>query len=349
MFRPIGFPNGPELPARSFDSAEYGSAQDGSEMTVKEAPIPSTPSRRPAVPARPGLYPSTPASTPALRIDVKRILRHLVLSVIGITMLLPFFWMVLASFKDRASVESLNPFPASHQWHADNYPIVLGIKPDPGTGKILPIDFKLWYFNSVFIAAWVTLLQVITSAMAAFAFARLKWPGRDRVFLLYLATMMIPGVVTMIPNFALMVKTHLFNSYLGLILPGAFSTFGTFLLRQFMLGIPSSLDEAATIDGATNSQLFWDIILPLSRPGIITLAIFTFMGTFGSFMWPLILIKSDYLKTLPVGMLFFDGLYDKQTNLMMAGTVMNMIPLIILFVTCQKFLVKGIQLGAVKG
>ena len=213
----------------------------------------------------------------------------------------------------------------------------------------MPIAFRRWYFNSIFIAAWVTLLQCLTSAMAAFAFSRLRWPGRDRVFLLYLATMMIPGVVTMIPNYNLMVRFGLVDSYLGLILPAAFSTYGTFLLRQFMLGIPTSLDESADIDGASKARLFWDIILPLSRPGLITLAIFTFMGNFGAFFWPLILIKSEYLKTLPVGMLFFNGLYDKQTNLMMAATLMNIAPLIILFVILQKYLVKGIQLGAVKG
>jgi multiple sugar transport system permease protein len=277
-----------------------------------------------------------------------RIVRHLLLSIAGVLMLLPFLWMVLTSFKDRTEVESLDPFPAL-KWHTENYAVVLGVTPDPNTGKNLPISFPRWYFNSVFVAGWVTLLQCLTSAMAAFAFARLRWPGRDRVFLLYLATMMVPGVVTTIPNFALMVKLHLYNSYLGLILPSAFGAFGTFLLRQFMLGIPESLDEAARIDGASSSRVFWDVVLPLSRPGMVTLAIFTFMGNFGSFFWPLILIKSEYLKTLPVGMLFFDGVYDKQTNLMMAATVMNLLPMILLFVTCQKFLVKGIQLGAVKG
>jgi multiple sugar transport system permease protein len=276
------------------------------------------------------------------------IARQAALSIVGVLMVLPFIWMVLASFKSRTEVESLNPFPANG-WHADNYAQVLGAVPDPNTGKFLPIDFGRWYFNSLFIAGWVTLLQCVTSAMAAFAFSRLRWPGRDRVFLLYLTTMMVPGVVTMIPNYYLMVKLGLVDSYAGLILPGAFGTFGTFLLRQFMLGIPTSLDEAAYIDGASRARVFWDIILPLARPGLITLSIFTFLGSFTSFFWPLVLIKSDHLKTLPVGMLFFNGLYDKQTNLMMAATVMNIIPLIVLFVCTQKFMVRGIQLGAVKG
>jgi ABC-type glycerol-3-phosphate transport system permease component len=259
-----------------------------------------------------------------------------VLAAIALTMLTPFLWMVLASFKPLEEVEQLNPFPTV--WHPENYAKVFE-----------QIPFARYYFNSVFIAAWVTFLQCLTSAMAAYAFARLRWRGRDAVFRLYLATLMIPGVVTMIPNYALMVKLHLLDSYLGLIVPAAFSAFGTFLLRQFMLTIPPSLDEAAAMDGASPWQIFWDLILPLARPGLITLAIFTFMGNYGSFFWPLILIKSEHLRTLPIGMLFFDTNYGRQTNLIMAASVMNIIPLIVLFVVSQRFLVRGIQLGAVKG
>src|SRR5207244_1541653 len=155
-------------------------------------------------------------------------------------------------------------------------------------------SFATYYFNSVFVAAWVTFLQVLTSAMAAYAFARLRWRGRDSVFKLYLATLMIPGVVTMIPNYALMVKLHLLDSYTGLIVPAAFSAFGTFLLRQFMLTIPYSLDEAAAIDGASKWRTFSDVILPLARPGLITLGILTFLGNYGAFYWPLVLIKSQH-------------------------------------------------------
>ncbi len=198
-------------------------------------------------------------------------------------------------------------------------------------------------------AAWVTFLTCITSSMAAYAFARMRWPGRDTVFKLYLATLMIPGIVTMIPNFVIMVKLHLLDSYTGLIVPAAFTAFGTFLMRQFMLTIPPSLDEAAHIDGATHWRIFWDIILPLARPGLIVLTIFTFMGNFGSFFWPLVLIKSEHLRTLPIGMVYFDTAYGRQTNLIMAASVLNVIPLILLFVIMQKYLVKGIQLGAVKG
>ena len=263
-------------------------------------------------------------------------LRHTLLILISLTTIAPFVWMLLTSFKPMSEVEQLNPWP--HVWHPENYAEVF---------KEVP--FAHYYFNSVFIAAWTTFLQVLTSSMAAFAFARLRWPGREQVFRLYLATLMIPGIVTMIPNYAIMVKLHLLDSYLGLIVPASFTAYGTFLLRQFMMTIPRALDEAAAIDGASAWVVFWDVILPLARPGLITLAIFSFMGNYGSLLWPLILVKSEALRTLPVGMMFFDTNYGKQTNLIMAASVMNIIPLIILFMVTQKYLVKGIQLGAVKG
>jgi len=261
---------------------------------------------------------------------------HVLLVVMAMTTVLPFVWMVLASFKPQAEIESINPFPS--RWHPENYPAVFQ-----------QIPFARYYLNSFFIACWVTFLQCLTSAMAAYAFARIQWRGRDTVFKLYIATMMIPGVVTMIPNYTLMVKLGLLDSYAGLIIPASFSAFGTFLLRQFMLTIPQSLDEAASIDGASHWQIFWNVIMPMTRPGLITLSIFVFLGNYRSFFWPLILIKSEYLRTLPIGMLYFDSIYGKQTNVLMAATLMCIIPLIILFITGQKFIVKGIQLGAVKG
>lgn len=263
---------------------------------------------------------------------------HAVLAALALVMMLPFIWMVLASFKPIQEIEALNPIPT--RWQLENYPDVWNSR---------EIAFKKYYFNSIFVAAWVTFLTCITSAMAAYAFARLQWRGRDHVFKLYLATMMVPGVVTMIPNYALMVGLHLLDSYAGLIVPAAFSAFGTFLLRQFMLGIPPSLDEAAHMDGANHWQIFWDVIMPLSRPGLIVLAIFTFIGNYGSFFWPLILIREEHLRTLPIGMLWFDTMYTNQTNLILAASVLNIIPLIVLFLFLQKYLVQGIQLGAVKG
>ena len=215
----------------------------------------------------------------------------------------------------------------------------------PGDG----VTFGRFYWNSIFIASWVTFLQVITSAFAAYAFARLKWRGRDKLFMLYLATMMLPGLVMMIPNFQIMISLGLVDTYAGLIIPAAFSAFGTFLMRQFMLSIPTSLDEAAEIDGANKWQVFWNVIMPLARPGLITLTIFTFMGNYNSFFWPLVMLRTTEKYTLPIGMLFFDSSRGQSTHLLMAAITMSVLPMVIVYVLMQKQMVKGIQLGAVKG
>ena len=288
----------------------------------------------PAIDARQAVGPID--MPPRRRASGSAVLRHGLLMILALTTLAPFLWMMLSSFKPLTEVERVNPIPT--RWQPENY------------GQVFKqIAFGRYYFNSIFVAAWVTFTTCLTSAMAAFAFSRLKWPGRETVFKLYLATMMVPGVVTMIPNYAVMVKLHLLDSYTGLIVLASFSAFGTFLLRQFMSTIHPALDESAGMDGAGPWTVFSKIILPLSRPGVITLAIFTFMGTYGSFFWPLVMIKSDHLRTLPIGMMYFDSVYGKQTNLLMAASVMNIVPLIVLFACTQKFLVKGVQFGAVKG
>ena len=261
---------------------------------------------------------------------------YVILGIFSISTLIPFAWMLFTSFKTLQEVDKPGLLP--HQWEGGNYREVF---------KQIP--FGQYYLNSFLIAAWVTFLTVVTSAMSAFAFARMQWKGRDQVFLLYLATMMVPGVVTMIPNYTIIVKMHLLDSYTGLIVPASFSAFGTFLLRQFMISIPKALDEAAYLDGATPWTTFWDVIMPIAKPGLAALGILTFLGNYGSFYWPLILIKSDSLRTLPIGMLNFDGTYGRQTNLIMAAGMMSLIPPLLLFLVGQKQLLKGIQMGAVKG
>ncbi len=250
--------------------------------------------------------------------------------------IVPFAWMVLTSFKPLQDVESSALLP--RLWKPENYGAVFH-----------QIPFARYFMNSAFVALWVTFLTCLTSSMSAYAFARLRWPGRDAVFKLYLATMMVPGVVTMIPNYAIAVKLHLLDSFTGLIVPAAFSAFGTFLLRQFMITIPPALDEAAKIDGASHWTVFWDVVMPLAKPGLATLAIFTFLGNYGSFYWPLVMLKSPHMRTVPIGIMFFDGNYGRQTNLLMAAAVMALVPPVILYLAGQKFLVNGIQIGAVKG
>jgi multiple sugar transport system permease protein len=264
------------------------------------------------------------------------LLWYVTLSALSMLMLVPFVWMVLTSLKPLAEVDAGNWIPTAFKW--SNYAEVFKV-----------IDFGRFYWNSLFVASWVTFLQVLTSSLAAYGFARLQWRGRDTVFLLYLGTMMLPGIVMIVPNYSIMIKFGLVDTLPGLILPAAFSAFGTFLLRQFMLGIPRSLDEAAEIDGASHWQIFWHVILPLARPGLITLTIFSFMGNYNSFFWPLIMVRTMERYTLPIGLLYFDSSRGQSTHLLMAAVAMAVLPMIVAFVLLQKQLVRGIQLGGVKG
>jgi multiple sugar transport system permease protein len=279
--------------------------------------------------------------------DLRTLLKHFFLLFLALLAMFPFLWMLGASLKTNPEIASAALLPKHPQ--PVNFAIVLRLATDARLGRLLDLNFPKWYFNSFFVAAWVTSLQVLTSALAAFAFSRLRWRGRETVFLIYLGTMMIPSLMLILPNYQMMVKLGLVNTYGGLILPMAFSAFGTFLLRQFMIAIPRSYDEAAEIDGAGPLQIFLDVILPLARPGLVTLTILTFLGNFQSFFWPLVMVKDEYLRTIPIGLLTFQVSYSQQTELMMAATVMNIVPLIIFFIVMQKQLVTGIQLGGVKG
>lgn len=269
-------------------------------------------------------------------------------SVLCGVMFLPFIWMICTAFKSSGEVEGAHFWPKL--FSPDNIRIGLRMIPDPFTKEYVNLHLAKWIFNSIFVAAWVTTLQVLTSCMAAYAFSRIQWRGRDTVFLLYLATMMIPGMVLTIPQYQVMVSLGMVNTYKGLIIPAAFSAFGTFMLRQFMLGIPQSYDEAAEIDGANHVQIFLYVIMPLTKPGMITLAIFTFLGNYRNLMWPLIMIKDAHLRTVPIGLLSFQGQYGAQVELLMSATLICLLPLIIMFVVLQKQLVRGISLsGGVKG
>jgi multiple sugar transport system permease protein len=209
--------------------------------------------------------------------------------------------------------------------------------------------FTLFYLNSIYVAVLVTLAQVFTSSLAAYAFARLRFRGRDTLFLAYLGTLMVPGVVTMIPVFILLKNLALIDTYTALILPASFSAYGTFLLRQFFLSIPVELEDAAKIDGCGKWGVYWNVIMPLSKPALATLTTFTFLGNWNSFMWPLIVINSIEKKTLPVGLEAFRGLYQTEWTLLMAASMIAIVPVLLVFVFNQRFFVRGILLGGVKG
>lgn len=211
------------------------------------------------------------------------------------------------------------------------------------------VKMTLFAWNSLFIAVCVVVLQLTTCSLAAFAFSRIEWPGRDQVFICYLGTLMVPGAVTMIPNYLILQHLGWLNSFFGLIVPAAASAYGTFMLRQYMLTLPKGLEEAARIDGASLLRVWWDIVLPLCKPALITLAIFTFAGAWGSFTWPLIIAPDEGVRVLPVALKNFSAAQSNSYTLLMAASLVMMLPMLILFIFGQKYFVKGIQLGGVKG
>jgi len=253
-------------------------------------------------------------------------------------MLAPLFWMISTSLKDPADVMKIPP-----KW------IPLPVCPQNYTEACQSIPMGRFYLNSLFIAITVTVCQVATSAMAAYAFARMKFPLRDKLFFGYLATLMIPATVTMIPVFILLQKLGWIDSYKALIVPGIFSAYGTFMLRQFFMTIPVDLENAAKIDGCGHCRIFINIVLPLSKAALATLTVFTFMGNWRSFIWPLIVTQSIEKKTIPVGLTAFQGQYSGDWHLLMAASVMAIVPVVIIFIFNQKYFVKGIKLSGFGG
>ena len=263
---------------------------------------------------------------------------HAILIGGSVFMLLPFMWMLSTSLKEPREIFTYPPMwiPSHIAW--ENYATVTSVMP-----------FGRFYFNSFVVAASVTLLQILTSSLAAFAFARLSFWGREVLFLLYLATLMIPFQVTMIPNFILMRFLGWYDSYQALILPPAFSAFSTFLLRQYFLGIPMDMDEAARMDGASSFRIWWQIVMPLSGPVMAALAVFTFLASWNDFLWPLVITTSLEMRTLPVGISAFQGQYNVQWHLLMAGSVIALLPVLIIYVIGQKWFVRGITLTGMGG
>jgi multiple sugar transport system permease protein len=266
------------------------------------------------------------------------LLLHAALIVGSFIMLLPFAWMLSTSLKERAQVFTYPPIwiPSPIVWN--NY-----------AETIQSMPFGRFYFNSFFVATSVTILQLLVSSLSAFAFARLRFPFRDQIFLLYLATLMIPFQVTMIPNFILMRQLRWFDTYLALILPPAFSAFSTFLLRQYFRGIPFDLDEAARMDGASSLRIWWQVVLPLAGPVLAALGIFIFLGNWNDFLWPLVITNSVEMRTLPVGLSTFQGQHSTQWNLLMAGSVISIVPVLIIYIAAQKWIVQGITLSGMGG
>jgi multiple sugar transport system permease protein len=210
------------------------------------------------------------------------------------------------------------------------------------------LDLALYMANSAGLAAAITLISLLLNSMAGYAFAKLRFGGRDLLFKLLLAAMVIPGQVAMLPLFLMLKEMGLINTYAGVIVPGMASIFGIFLIRQYAQSIPDSLLDAARIDGAGELRIYWSLVLPLCKPILVTLAIFTFMGAWNDFMWPLIILTDSDLYTLPVALANLLGEHVQDTELMMAGSVLTLLPVMLVFLFLQKYYIEGLILGSVK-
>jgi multiple sugar transport system permease protein len=267
----------------------------------------------------------------------KRILRYAGLILCAAAMIGPFLWMVATSLTGE---EQLNTVDA-------------GLLPDPVTldpYRTLVDAFPFWRFvaNSVGIAVASTLLQLFTSATAAYAFSRLRFRGAQAVFVLYVATMMIPMQVIIVPLFIEMRNLQLVDTYAGLVLPTIVSSFGVFMLRQAFLALPKELDEAAFVDGAGHFRVFGRILLPLVTPALATFAVFAFMSSWNAFLWPLVIAQTEAHMTLPVGLSLLLGRYSPAWNVVMAGSTLSALPILALYVFAQRYVVRGIASTGIK-
>jgi multiple sugar transport system permease protein len=273
-------------------------------------------------------------------ISLRRALLYaLMIALVGL-MVIPFVWMLSTSLKAQQYILETPPrlFPD---------PITL----ESYTGLAERIDLPRTIFNSVFVAVMSTAGQILVSAMAAYAFSRLQWRGRNVVFTLYLATMMVPSVVMVIPQFILIRQLGWVNTYAALIMPSLFNAFGTFLLRQSFLGLPKDFEEAAYVDGANPLTIFFRIMLPLNMPAIATLTVLSFMGSWNSYLFPLFVARKEEVITLPValGILQAGPRALTEWNLVMAGAVITVLPILIVYLLAQKWFVQGVVSSGIKG
>ncbi|MHB0856787.1 MAG: carbohydrate ABC transporter permease [Anaerolineae bacterium] len=265
---------------------------------------------------------------------------YVLLTVGGAVMMVPFFWLLSSSLKDPTKIYMLPPqwIPSPVRW--DNY-----------HRAVTAIPYFMYMRNTLTITVFAVLGTVVSSSMSGYAFGRLRWPGRQVAFMIILSTLMLPGVVLMIPTYILYKQLHWLDTFYPLIVPYWFGggAFNIFLMRQFMMTIPRDLDEAARIDGATGFYIYANILLPLSRPALAIIAIFGFMHHWNDFMGPLIYLTSPEKRTLSLGLNYFKDMFRIQTELIMAGSTVMILPIIVLFLIAQRYFVQGIALTGMKG
>ena len=269
---------------------------------------------------------------------VRKVLLYALLIIIGIIMVVPFLWMISTSLKEQYDTVKIPPvwIPNPPRWQ--NYVDLFTQQP--------MLQFML---NTIKIVFFVVLGQLFFSSLAAYSFARIKFKGRTVMFFFYIATLMVPGQVTMIPTYLMFAKVGLVDNHIVLILPAFFSAFGVFLLRQFFMSLPKELEEAAEIDGCNPFTTYYRIMLPLIVPATLTLGVFTLMNTWNDYMGPLIYLTTPEKYTMTLGIAYFKGVYTTQWNLVMAGSVLSVIPILVAYLCAQKYFVEGIAFSGVKG
>ena len=269
---------------------------------------------------------------------LRRVLLYIVLILIAVIMVVPFLWMLSTSLKTQYDAVKIPPvwIPDPPQW--ENYVKLFTEQP--------MFQFML---NTIKIVFFVVLGQLFFSSLAAYSFARISFKGRNVMFFFYIATLMVPGQVTMIPTYLMFAKAGLTDNHLALILPAFFSAFGVFLLRQFFMSLPRELEEAAEIDGCNPFMTYWRIMLPLVVPAMLTLGVFTLMNTWNDYMGPLIYLSSPEKYTMTLGIAYFKGVYTTQWNLVMAGSIVSVVPILIAYLCAQKYFIEGIAFSGVTG
>ncbi len=289
--------------------------------------------------ARAGAIVAAPAD-PAQPTRPQRVWWLYALLLLGLALVAgPFLWMLLSSFKPETELLRVPPTWLPHTWTWSNYHRLF-----------TQLDFPRYFFNSVVVAGSVVLANVVFCSMVGYALAKLHFAGRNLVLLLVLATLMVPGSVTVIPLFVLMSKLNLVNSLWAVILPFAVGPFGVFLMRQFMLAIPDDLIEAARIDGASELYIFRRVIVPLSWPAMAALGIITFLGSWNNFLWPLIVLTDEHKYTLPVALgTFAIGQHQADYGLLMAGAVALVLPIVAVFLLLQRHFTESIAATGLKG
>jgi multiple sugar transport system permease protein len=287
----------------------------------------------------PELSTATPlAPRPFLRADnAYLIMTYLILAIAALVALVPFLYVISTSFKETRSLFSYPP-----KWIPDdptvvNYRKLIGEHP-----------FERWLFNSFLVASVVTVVKVIIDSMAGYAFAKMRFSGRDRLFMLVLMTLMIPFSATLIPLYIIVREMHLTNSYWGLILPPLASPIGIFMMRQFIETLPGDLENAARLDGCSEFQIYLRVILPLVKPGLVVLGVFTFMNQWTSYLWPLVVNTKPEMMTLTVGIQSLRSLFTVDWGILSAGAVLSMLPLVLVFVFLQRYFIAGSIAGALK-